>query len=130
MVSRAWNWNEILGAHAWYLDAGASALVQACEKLTGHAAGAVDFGTEGPFLSRLGCDTVILGPGDIAQAHKPDEFLALDRIELLGIDGVSRAVGRLGQQGGQRAVRITQCDEVLAASAEAAEALPALARAS
>jgi acetylornithine deacetylase len=25
-------------------------------------------------------DTVILGPGDIAQAHQPDEYLALDRI--------------------------------------------------
>lgn len=58
-----------------------SALVQACENLTGHAAGAVDFGTEGPFLSALGCETVILGPGDIAQAHKPDEYLGLDRVE-------------------------------------------------
>ena len=58
-----------------------SALVRACERLTGHAAGAVDFGTEGPFLSQLGCETVILGPGDIEQAHKPDEFLALDRVE-------------------------------------------------
>lgn len=58
-----------------------SALVRAAEKLTGHAAGAVEFGTEGPFLSRLGCETVILGPGDVEQAHRPDEFLALDRIE-------------------------------------------------
>jgi acetylornithine deacetylase len=58
-----------------------SALVQACETLTGHAAGAVDFGTEGPFLGQLGCDTVILGPGDIEQAHKPDEYLALDGVE-------------------------------------------------
>jgi acetylornithine deacetylase len=58
-----------------------SALVRACEQLTGHAAGAVDFGTEGPFLGQLGCDTVILGPGNIEQAHKPDEYLALDRVE-------------------------------------------------
>lgn len=58
-----------------------SELVQACEKLTGHGAGAVDFGTEGPFLNQMGCETVILGPGDIEQAHKPDEFLALDRVE-------------------------------------------------
>lgn len=56
-------------------------LVAACERLTGHAAGAADFGTEGPFLRQLGMETVILGPGDIAQAHKPDEYLALDRIE-------------------------------------------------
>ena len=58
-----------------------SALVRACEKLTGHAAGAVDFGTEGPFLNQLGCETVVLGPGDIEQAHKADEYLALDRVE-------------------------------------------------
>jgi acetylornithine deacetylase len=58
-----------------------SALVAACERLTGHAAGAVDFGTEGPFLGQLGCDTVILGPGDIEQAHRPDEYLALERVE-------------------------------------------------
>jgi acetylornithine deacetylase len=58
-----------------------SALAGACERLTGHRAGAVDFGTEGPFLNQLGCDTVILGPGDIEQAHRPDEFLALDRVE-------------------------------------------------
>lgn len=58
-----------------------SALVAACERLTGHSAGAVDFATEGQFLNQLGMDTVILGPGSIEQAHQPDEFLALDRIE-------------------------------------------------
>jgi acetylornithine deacetylase len=26
-------------------------------------------------------DSIILGPGDIAQAHQPDEYLALERIE-------------------------------------------------
>jgi acetylornithine deacetylase len=25
-------------------------------------------------------DTVVLGPGDIDQAHQPDEYLALDRL--------------------------------------------------
>ena len=55
-------------------------IVRACETLTGHRAEAVNFGTEAPFLNQLGMDTVILGPGDIAQAHQPDEFLALDRI--------------------------------------------------
>lgn len=58
-----------------------AALVRACEELTGHPAGAVDFGTEGPFLNGIGCETVVLGPGDIEQAHKPDESLGLDRVE-------------------------------------------------
>ncbi len=56
-------------------------IVAAAERLTGHAAEAVAFATEGPWFRALGAETVILGPGDIAQAHQPDEFLALDRIE-------------------------------------------------
>lgn len=52
-----------------------SDIVRACEALTGHSAGAVDFATEGPFLNQLGMQTVILGPGDIRVAHQPDEHL-------------------------------------------------------
>jgi acetylornithine deacetylase len=57
-----------------------SPLVQAVEALTGHGSEAVAFCTEGPYLNALGMDTVILGPGDIDQAHQPDEYLALERI--------------------------------------------------
>ncbi|CEA03318.1 acetylornithine deacetylase [Pseudomonas saudimassiliensis] len=64
------------------LDTPASAeIVRACEQLTGYSAGSVAFATEGPYLNQLGLQTVILGPGDIAQAHQPDEYLAMDRIE-------------------------------------------------
>lgn len=58
-----------------------SALVRLCEKLTGHAAESVSFATEAPYLQQLGMDVVVLGPGDIAQAHQPDEYLAMDRLE-------------------------------------------------
>jgi len=57
-----------------------SELVAQVEKLTGHSASAVAFGTEAPFLQALGMETVVLGPGSINQAHQPDEFLALDQI--------------------------------------------------
>jgi len=57
------------------------ALVRACEHLTGHAAESVAFATEGPYLDALGMETVVLGPGDIDQAHQPDEYLAVDRID-------------------------------------------------
>ena len=57
-----------------------AAIVRETERLTGVDAGAVAFGTEGPYLDRLGVETVILGPGDIDQAHQPDEYLALERI--------------------------------------------------
>jgi acetylornithine deacetylase len=64
------------GVEAMETDPG-SPLVLACERLTGQAAGAVNFGTEGPFLTALGLETVIMGPGDIAVAHQPDEFIRL-----------------------------------------------------
>lgn len=56
-------------------------IIRAAEELTGHGAEAVAFSTEAPFFSTLGMDVVVLGPGDIEQAHQPNEFLALSRIE-------------------------------------------------
>lgn len=58
-----------------------SPIVTAVERLTGHPAETVAFATEGPFLAALGIETVICGPGDIAQAHQPDEYLACDRLQ-------------------------------------------------
>jgi len=57
-----------------------SEIVRVAEKLSGHAAGSVAFGTEGPYLNAMNMSTVILGPGDIDQAHQANEFLAIDRI--------------------------------------------------
>ncbi|WP_455203946.1 M20/M25/M40 family metallo-hydrolase, partial [Kaarinaea lacus] len=57
-----------------------SPLVQTLERLTGHGAEAVAFCTEGPYLNDLGMHSVILGPGDIDQAHQPDEYIALPRL--------------------------------------------------
>ncbi|MGB5541202.1 MAG: acetylornithine deacetylase [Gammaproteobacteria bacterium] len=56
-------------------------IVQLAEQLTGHAPEAVAFATEAPYLKQLGMDTIILGPGNIEQAHQPDEYLALDRLQ-------------------------------------------------
>ncbi|RMG33077.1 MAG: acetylornithine deacetylase [Gammaproteobacteria bacterium] len=68
------------GIPAMETSAGA-AIVRAVEELTDHPAQAVAFGTEGPFLNALGMETVVLGPGNIDQAHQPDEYLALDQLE-------------------------------------------------
>ena len=68
-------------------------LVRTTEALTGHAAETVAFATEGPFLNALGMDTVVLGPGDIAQAHQPDEYLRIDRIEPM-LDLLRRLIRR------------------------------------
>ena len=45
--------------------------------------GKISFGTEGGLFSReVGVPTVVCGPGHIAQAHKPDEWIALEQIAL------------------------------------------------
>src|SRR3546814_4987387 len=42
--------------------------------------GKVAFGTEaGLFQTRVGIPTVICGPGRIAQAHKPNEYIEIGR---------------------------------------------------
>lgn len=61
--------------------AAASPLVQAAERLTGHTSAAVNYATEAPFLQDLGIDTIVLGPGNIDQAHQVDEYLAQDQID-------------------------------------------------
>lgn len=57
-----------------------AAIVQAVEQLCGEPAGAVAFGTEGPYLNSMGMQTVVCGPGNIEQAHQPNEYLPLDHI--------------------------------------------------
>ena len=58
-----------------------SRLVKMLESLTGQSAGSVAFATEGPYLQRLGMEVVIMGPGQIAQAHQPDEYIELSYLE-------------------------------------------------
>ena len=58
-----------------------SEIVRCAEALTGYRAAAVAFGTEAPYFNQMGINTVVLGPGDIDQAHQPDEFLGEARIK-------------------------------------------------
>ncbi|MDZ7654242.1 MAG: acetylornithine deacetylase [Burkholderiaceae bacterium] len=43
-------------------------------------AGAVSFATEASVFQRAGIPTVVLGPGSIDQAHKPDEFITYEQV--------------------------------------------------
>lgn len=58
-----------------------SNLVRLAEKLTGYSAESTAFATEGPFLQQLQMETIVLGPGHIAQAHQPNEYLAMNQIQ-------------------------------------------------
>lgn len=42
--------------------------------------GAVSYGTEAGLFQRAGIPTVVCGPGNIEQAHRPNEFVALDQL--------------------------------------------------
>jgi len=42
--------------------------------------GKVSYGTEAGLFHEMGVPTVILGPGDIAEAHRPNEFVALEQL--------------------------------------------------
>jgi acetylornithine deacetylase len=41
----------------------------------------VDFWTEASLFSAAGMTAIVYGPGDIAQAHTADEWVALDQLQ-------------------------------------------------
>jgi acetylornithine deacetylase len=57
-----------------------SALAELVRPFT-RSIGALDFWTEAALYSEHGIDAIVIGPGDIAQAHAADEFVALDDLE-------------------------------------------------
>jgi acetylornithine deacetylase len=70
------------------------ALALAQELTGGNSRDVVSFGTEAGLFQKHGIQTVVCGPGSIMQAHKPDEFVALDQLEqCLGM--ITRLIGKL-----------------------------------
>jgi acetylornithine deacetylase len=55
-------------------------LVTYLEKATGKRSATVAFGTEGPQMAELGTVPVVLGPGDIKNAHQTGEFVPRDEL--------------------------------------------------
>lgn len=53
-------------------------LGKTCTLTAGH--GKVSFGTEAALFHRAEIPTIICGPGHIAQAHQPDEWIALEQL--------------------------------------------------
>jgi acetylornithine deacetylase len=74
---------EIIGEVAGLEPMGRSEAEDLVRALTGdrQPASCVSFGTEAGLFQQYGISTVICGPGSIAQAHKADEFVALDQLE-------------------------------------------------
>ncbi len=76
-----------------FATAKGSEMVKICESLTRHSCESVSFATEAPYLKDLGMDVVILGPGSVEQAHQPDEYLSLERIQPT-VDFLIQLIGR------------------------------------
>ena len=52
----------------------------------------VAYGTEAGLFQNVGIPTVVCGPGNIEQAHKPNEF-----VEISQLDACERFLRKLGQ---------------------------------
>lgn len=58
-----------------------SPLIKLLEKLTGNESGTVAFGTEAAQMMALGSEAVVIGPGDIREAHRTGEFVPVSELE-------------------------------------------------
>lgn len=56
------------------------ALLLAQELAEDASVGTVSFGTEAGHFQQAGIESVVIGPGDIDQAHKPDEYLEISQM--------------------------------------------------
>jgi acetylornithine deacetylase len=57
-------------------------LTSIVKQLTGsNSTGNVSYGTEGGYYQGAGIPTIICGPGHIAQAHQPDEWIAQEQLD-------------------------------------------------
>jgi acetylornithine deacetylase len=58
-----------------------SPLIKLLEDASGNKSGTVAFGTEAAQMMVLGSESVVIGPGDIREAHRTGEFVPVDELE-------------------------------------------------
>lgn len=71
-----------------------STLIKLMEEATGIQAGTVAFGTEASQMMALGSEAVVIGPGDIREAHRTGEFVPVDELERCA-EILSKAIKQL-----------------------------------
>jgi acetylornithine deacetylase len=71
-----------------------SKLVTLLEELTARRAGTVAFGTEAAQMAALGAEAVVLGPGNIREAHRTGEFVPVNELESC-VEILTRAIETL-----------------------------------
>ena len=68
-------------ADAGFETPGDSPLIRMLERSTGIPSGTVAFGTEAAQMMALGAEAVVIGPGDIREAHRTGEFVPVVELE-------------------------------------------------
>ena len=72
---------EATRADSGFETAADSRLIKLLENATGRESGTVAFGTEGAQMRALGSEPVVIGPGDIREAHRTGEFVPVRELE-------------------------------------------------
>ena len=73
---------ELLGLMPAFLSGEGSPATTLALKLAGqNAIHTVSYGTEASHFHAAGCSAVVCGPGDIAQAHQPNEFIEMAELD-------------------------------------------------
>jgi acetylornithine deacetylase len=73
---------DIVAAYPGLSLPDAAPLASLASQLSGHSAQtAVSFGTEAGLFQQAGIPAIVCGPGDIARAHRPEEFITTAELD-------------------------------------------------
>lgn len=76
-------------------DTNASLAAEFVSQITGlNNRDVVSFGTDAGYFSNAGLSAVVFGPGSIARAHKPDEYIETNELEQ-GLDFLAKLAHKL-----------------------------------
>jgi acetylornithine deacetylase len=90
-------WRTIAGYPALSLPADAP-IARLATQITGEVPlAAVSYGTEAGLYQAAGIDAIICGPGDIARAHKPDEYITREELTAC-VDMLERLCAQFAQE--------------------------------
>ncbi len=86
---------NLLRTQSGFATPASSRVVEVMETISGRAAGSVSFGTEAPWIAKLGADAVVFGPGTMHVAHTREEQVPVAELEVC-VGMLQRAVRELG----------------------------------
>ena len=72
---------EVLRLDAGFETSAESAVVQAVRGPSGTPVETISFGTEAPWLARMGAEAVVIGPGSMLTAHSPRECVPIKELD-------------------------------------------------